>query len=72
MLSSELGVGVVPDLRLPPQTVPPLSLPCETCGKEMKLTAVNPTVETTVYLYECAEHHQHALVVVDDAPSVAP
>lgn len=37
------------------QTVTPISPPCPTCGKEMKLTGHAPTCESVIYDFLCSE-----------------
>jgi len=32
------------------------------CGKVMKVVAVDPTVKDVLYVYECANGHQHEVV----------
>jgi hypothetical protein len=37
------------------ETVPPIISPiCPTCGKEMRLTGINPACDGTSYDYECS------------------
>jgi hypothetical protein len=36
------------------ETVPPISPFCPTCGKEMRLTGINPTCDGTTYDYQCS------------------
>jgi hypothetical protein len=37
------------------KNVPPISLPCPTCAKTMRLTSVAPTCESVVYGYVCSD-----------------
>ena len=37
------------------ENVPPIFLPCPTCGKEMKLTGHAPTCESVIYDFLCSE-----------------
>ena len=52
----------MPVSELPFTAAPPLSLACAMCGKVMKVVAVDPTVKDVLYVYECANGHQHEVV----------
>jgi hypothetical protein len=49
----------------PELTAPPISIACSTCSDEMKLVSINPTAETTIYEYQCANGHQHNIIMAD-------
>jgi hypothetical protein len=49
----------------PELTAPPISLACSICSDEMKLVSINPTSETTIYEYQCANGHRHKIVMAD-------
>ena len=61
----------VPMSELRAAAVPPLSIVCDVCRNEMKVVSFNSTIKYTVYVYECAKHHRHEIVTVDDLPPLA-
>jgi hypothetical protein len=51
--------------ELPPLAAPPISIPCGGCRNEMRLAAVDPTNEKTVYTYQCANGHRRQFSTTD-------
>jgi hypothetical protein len=51
--------------ELPPFAAPPISITCSGCRNEMRLVAVDPTNEKTVYTYRCANGHQRQFSTTD-------
>jgi hypothetical protein len=49
---SDLSSKAVPPISS--EAMPPISPTCPTCGKEMRLTGVNPFCDGTVYDYKCS------------------
>jgi hypothetical protein len=45
--------------------VPPLSPPCPTCGKDMRLVSVTPAKESVAYGYLCRDDHVFELKIED-------
>ena len=63
--------------ELPPLVAPPISITCNGCRNEMRLTSIDPTDEKAVYTYECSNGHQHKISTADPAsikgtPTVQP
>ena len=52
MPTSDLSSKTV--LPIPSETVPPITPTCPTCGKEMRLTGINPACDGATYDYECS------------------
>jgi hypothetical protein len=51
--------------ELPPLAAPPISIMCGGCRNEMRLASVDPTNETTVYTYQCANGHRRQFSTTD-------
>jgi hypothetical protein len=47
------------------KNVPPVSPLCRSCGKEMRLTAVTPAIESVVYRYLCYDHHVFEFKIIE-------
>jgi hypothetical protein len=47
------------------KNVPPLSLPCPTCGKDMRLASLTPTIKGVVYGYLCKDDHAFEFTIAD-------
>jgi hypothetical protein len=63
--------------ELPPLAAPPISIMCGGCRNEMRLASVDPTNETTVYTYQCANGHRRqfsttALTSICALPTAQP
>ena len=52
MPKSDLSSKAVPPISS--EAMPPISPTCPTCGKEMRLTGVNPSCDGTTYDYRCS------------------
>jgi hypothetical protein len=49
----------------PELTAPPISIACSICSDEMKLVSINPTAQTTIYEYQCANGHRQNIIMTD-------
>jgi hypothetical protein len=45
--------------------VPSISIACRTCSEEMKQVTVKPSIENTVYAYQCVNGHRYEIVTAD-------
>jgi len=54
---SDLSSKTAPSISS--ETVPPISPICPTCGKEMKLTGINPSCVGVTYDYQCSNDGDH-------------